>query len=78
MSTATPAAALGAAPAATCGALVDQVSLRLLGIRLSAAQRAALLAFLPATETTSSADTVRWRLDLLFALVLDSPNWIAR
>lgn len=78
LTTPTPAAALGGTPAAACGALVDQISLRVLGFRLSAAQRAAILAFLPATETTSSADAVSWRLDLLFALVLDSPNWISR
>lgn len=78
MSTPAPAVALGTTPAATCGALVDQVALRLLGTRLAASQRSALLTFLGAGETTSSADTVRWRLDLLFALVLDSPNWITR
>jgi len=29
-------------------------------------------------NAADSTDAVSWRLDMLFALVLDSPNWIAR
>lgn len=59
---------------ASCGALVDAVALRLVGQRLPAAPRDALLTFIGHQETDPVDDgTLRWQLDPLAALVLSSP-----
>jgi uncharacterized protein (DUF1800 family) len=75
----TPAFAtlLGGATPADNGALVDVLSNRLLGIRLADAQRTPLVTFLNA-GTPRVADSIKWRIDITAALLLDSPNWIQR
>jgi uncharacterized protein (DUF1800 family) len=73
-----PSTLLGGASLADNGALVDLLALRLLGVRLGDPQRAALLTFLSSSGAAKVADAIRSRLDILAALVLDTPNWIQR
>lgn len=69
---------LGTPAPATCGAVVDALTARLVGVRFSDAHRAALLTFLHATASTPWNGNVNWRLNDLVALVLNSPYWMQR
>ncbi len=69
---------LGGATPADNGALIDLLSNRLLGVRLADAQRNAVLTFLTASGTPGITETLKWRVDIVVALLLDSPNWIQR
>jgi uncharacterized protein (DUF1800 family) len=73
----TPAAITLVNAPADNAAFVDQLALRLLGVRLTDPQRAAVLAFLNSLST-KVADNLKWRINETSALVLDSPNWIQR
>jgi uncharacterized protein (DUF1800 family) len=73
-----PSALLGGRTPSTNGDLVDTVALRLLGVRLLDPQRAALVTFLSDSGCPNVADSIAWRLDILAALVLNSPQWIER
>lgn len=82
---ATPATAtlLASTPPATIGTLIDALSVRLIGIKLTGAQRSAIVNFAcsrttGATENTSSANTIRWDLGAVTTLILNTPNWIER
>jgi hypothetical protein len=78
MTTPAYAGLLGGATPADNGALVDLLAVRLLGVRLGDTQRNALLAFLTSSGTPKVADAIKYRVDILAVLVLDSPNWIQR
>ena len=60
------------------GDLIDQLSARLLGIRLADQQRNALLTFLTSAGAGSVGVTLSKGMDILIALILDSPAWIQR
>ena len=75
---------LGANPPATIGGpdrrAVDPPHRQ---CKLTGAQRAAVVAFAcsrtsGATETTSSANLLRWDLGAVTSLILSTPNWIER
>lgn len=70
-------ALLGTTTPVDNAALVDALTVRLLGIRMADPQRAALLAFLNGIST-KVVDNVKWRITETICLVLDSPNWIQR
>jgi uncharacterized protein (DUF1800 family) len=69
---------------ATIGALIDSLSTRLLGTKLTGTQRSAVIAFAgyrdtsKYTENYSSADSIQWDLSPIVSLILDTPNWIQR
>ena len=72
-----------ATPPATIGALIDALSVRLIGVKLTGAQRSAIVNFAcsrtaGSTENTSSANTIRWDLGAVTTLILNTPNWIER
>jgi hypothetical protein len=74
---------LGATPPSTIGGVIDALATRLIGTPLAGAQRAAVVAFACSrtsgfTETSSSANLIRWDLGAVTSLVLSSPNWIER
>ena len=74
---------LGANPPATIGGVIDALATRLIGVPLAGAQRAAVVAFACSrtagyTETSSSANLLRWDLGAVTSLILSSPNWIER
>ncbi len=78
-----PTTLLGATPPATIGAVIDALATRLIGVPLAGAQRAAIVAFACSrtagyTETSSSANLLRWDLGAVTSLILNSPNWIER
>ncbi len=77
LATPAPTSLLGTATLADNAAMVDTLSLRLLGVRMADPQRNALLAFLNSLSTKVS-DNVTWRIGETICLVLDSPNWIQR
>jgi hypothetical protein len=51
---------------------------RLLGVTFSAAHRQALLNFLSDSGAGTVSSTMQWRLDVLGALILDSPYGLQR
>jgi hypothetical protein len=75
---AAPASLLGGTTPASLGALVDLMTNRLLGVTFATAHRNALLSFLTASGTSTVSDVIQWRLDVLGALILDSPYGLQR
>jgi hypothetical protein len=74
---------LAATPPATIGTVIDALATRLIGVKLAGAQRAAVVAFAcsrtsGSTETSSSANLIRWDLGAVTSLILSTPNWIER
>jgi uncharacterized protein (DUF1800 family) len=84
MSTPAVTTLLPAPAPATIGALVDSLSTRLLGTKLTGTQRSAVIAFAgyrntaKYTENYSSADNIKWDLVPIVTLILNTPNWIQR
>jgi uncharacterized protein (DUF1800 family) len=74
----TPAALLGGSTPATLGALVDAMTNRLLGVTFASGHRQALLDFLTSSDAGAVSSAMQWRLDVLGALILDSPYGLQR
>lgn len=78
MRASTPASLLGGNTPGNLEALIDLLSLRLIGTRLGEQQRAAIISFVLASGAPRVQDAINWRLDAICALVLNSPAWVQR